>query len=275
LLWQHQRPFCSTEPQQFPIFWIFIDNTQEYQEQTFAMSAGRVISSICFVTAPLAGSLFKNKYHVSQIVVDMVFAAFLGSLLWLTSGSAKFFKVDPRSLRRFWIGTTALSLWYLTTIVDLFLHEGRVSAPYSYLFMGVVIFALKFCAEGFLVSTVYRIVVLHWLQQSRVAKIFLILGEALAPVLVLTAMYAVGSLAARLAVWLQLADGGLRSQFARPQNQFEAVFYSVQFCMSVLSVVAAGITAVANLGHEEYALVSHPLSSHRDILAPLSGTYVG
>lgn len=107
--------------------------------------------------------------------------------------------------------------------------------------MSVPISVLKFCAEGFLVATTYRIVVLHLLQQTRKAKIALLLGEVLNLVLLVTAMYSVGSLIAGQVVWLQLADEKTRKGFAWPQRKFETAFYAVQFCMSFLASIFAGL----------------------------------
>lgn len=134
-----------------------------------------------------------------------------------------------------------VSRWYTLVIIDLFLHEARISSPFNYYFIAVPITLVKFCAEGLLVANAYRIVVLHLLQQSRKAKIALLVGEVLVLVLIVTALYSVGSLVACQIVWLQLADASTRNSFARPQVRFEAAFYIIQFFLSLFAMAFATI----------------------------------
>jgi 4-amino-4-deoxy-L-arabinose transferase-like glycosyltransferase len=205
------------------------------------MAGGKVVSSLSWLSNRLPGSLFKDRYTLGQIVVDIIFAGAVICLFVLTRGPKQIFDVNPQSARGLLIGIVAVVLWYAVTITDLFLHEARISVPYNYFFVDVAISALKFCAEGFFVATTYRLVVLHLQQQMRKAKAVLILGEVLILTLLVTALYSLGSLIARQIVWLQLADEKTRNSFAWPQRKFDAAFYCIQFCMSFLTSVFAGM----------------------------------
>lgn len=220
------------------------------------MAGGKIVSSLSWLPTHLVGSLFKDKYTLGQIVVDIIFAAAIACVLVLTRGSKKIFEVNQRSSKGLLIGIIALLLWYLLTIIDLFLHEARIAVQYNYFFIEVPLAALQFCAEGFLVATTYRIVVLHLLQQTRKAKIALILGEVLNLTLIITALYSIGSLVARQIVWLQLADEKARNGFARPQRRFEAAFYGLQFCMGLLATGFAGLNLWGHYAVGDIASVS-------------------
>lgn len=203
------------------------------------MAGGAVVSSLSWLHTHLLGSLFKDKYTLGQIIVDIIFAVAIAVLFFLTRRPKELFDVNPRSARGLVIGIVTLLLWYFLTVVDLFIHEARISVVYNYFFIDVAITALKFCAEGSLMATAYRIVVLHLLQQSRRAKVALIFGEFLILSLVVTALYSLGSLVARQIVWLQLADETTRNAFSWPQRRFEAAFYGVQFCMGFFTAAFA------------------------------------
>jgi hypothetical protein len=226
------------------------------------MAGGKIVSSVSWLPTHLAGSVFKNKHTVGQIVVDMVFAVAVACLSFLASRPKKIFAVNPESIRGLVGGIIALLLWYLVTIVDLFLHEARTAVSYNYFLVEVPIAALKFAAEGLLTATTYRIVVLHLLQRTRWAKIALVAGEVLSLTLVVTALYSLGSLVARQIVWLQLADEHTRLGFAGPQRKFEAAFYCVQFCMSVAATVLAGLNAwMVHHATGDISAVSHTSQS--------------
>src|ERR1700761_6235706 len=119
------------------------------------MASGRIVSSVSWLPTHLAGSVFKNNHTLGQIVVDMVFAVAVACLSVLASRPKKIFAVNPESIRGLVVGIAALLLWYLITIVDLFLHEARTSVYYNYFLIEVPITALKFCAEGLLTATTY------------------------------------------------------------------------------------------------------------------------
>ncbi|EXJ56123.1 hypothetical protein A1O7_09054 [Cladophialophora yegresii CBS 114405] len=224
------------------------------------MSDGKIVSSLSWLPTRLAGSLFKDKSTLGQIVADIVALGAIICLLIVTTGRKQIFDVNPPSARGLRIGISALILWYALTIIDLFLHEARVSVPYNYFLIDVPISALKLCAEGFLVATTYRIVVLHLQQHIRKAKVALILGEVLILALLATAVYSLGSLMARQIVWLQLADEKMRNSFAWPQRRFEAAFYCIQFCMGFLATVFAGINAwMIHDVHAELTAITHRL----------------
>ncbi|ETI21665.1 hypothetical protein G647_08012 [Cladophialophora carrionii CBS 160.54] len=224
------------------------------------MSDGKIVSSLSWLSTRLAGSLFKDKYTLGQIVADIVSLGAIISLWVVTRGPRQIFDVNPQSARGLLIGISALILWYVVTIIDLFLHEARISVPYNYFFIDVPILALKLCGEGFLVATTYRIVVLHLQQQTRKAKVALVLGEVLILALLVTAMYSLGSLIARQIVWLQLADEKTRNSFAWPQRKLEAAFHCIQFCMGLIATVFAGINAwMIHQAHGKLTAITHRL----------------
>jgi hypothetical protein len=138
--------------------------------------------------------------------------------------------------------------WYVLTIIDLFLHEGRLKATYAYIIFYFFIACFRFAADILILSGTHRVVsmqVYHRLKLPRVPKmpsLWFLFGEFIVVVLAIAALYHVGSLFAHASLWLQVADPSLVGVVERRQDKFDAAFAILTFLFTLFMLAGAGIS---------------------------------
>jgi hypothetical protein len=103
----------------------------------------------------------------------------------------------------------------------------------------------KFTSDIFLVSASHRIVSTQlydcYQVKRSLAKIWLMLGELLVIILVISSLYYLGSLLSNEVLWLEVANDNIVRDIVSRRNLFQLAFFVIQFILTFGTLVVAGL----------------------------------
>jgi hypothetical protein len=114
------------------------------------------------------------------------------------------------------------------SIIDLFLHEGRIKAPYGLLLCEWILAVLKFAADVSILAGAHWVISRQLFGRVKRAKAWLVTGDFLLLVVAAMSLYYLGSLLASQILWLQVGDLDLMNLVTVRRDQFEAAFAILQ-----------------------------------------------
>jgi len=129
--------------------------------------------------------------------------------------------------------------WYILTLIDLFLHENRLKTTYGYILLEWFIAIFKVAADVSIVTGAVRVISGQLFYLVKKAKAWLLVGEFFIIMLMVTALYYLGSLLADEVLWLQVADPDVVGGVTARKNKFETAFVMFQFLLTLMALVEA------------------------------------
>ena len=135
-----------------------------------------------------------------------------------------------------------LRRWYLLTIVDLFLHEGRLKTTYAYIIFYFFIACFRFAADAFILAGTHRIISMQIYHRLKRPVAWHLFGELVVIVFYISALYHVGSLLAEAGLWLQVADPSIIGVVGGRKDKFDATFTIFTFLFTMFMLWEAGMS---------------------------------
>ncbi|OCK81696.1 hypothetical protein K432DRAFT_403557 [Lepidopterella palustris CBS 459.81] len=187
----------------------------------------------------LTGTSFKGNYELARIIIDIIF--FVAIIYAWTRQPAR--EKKRKAYHGIIYSADILLAWYLLTLIDLFLHEARLNATYGYILFYFFIACLKFAADFLILAGTHRVTSGLLFYQIKKAKIWHLVGEFIIIVLMITALYYLGSLLADEILWLQVADSDAIQSVNTRKNKLEAAFVILQFFLTLMTLAATMLSA--------------------------------
>jgi hypothetical protein len=122
-------------------------------------------------------------------------------------------------------------------VIDLFLHEGHIKAPYGFLLYSWFLAILKFAADISLLAGTHWVVSRHLFDRVQRAKAWLLAGDFLILTLLVMALYYLCSLLASQILWLLVGDLDTLNEVSGHRNDFQAAYSAIQMLVTVLIVL--------------------------------------
>lgn len=204
-----------------------------------------MMQGIWSLSTQLVGSSFRDKSAIVRIVFNVIF---IPGIVYVVYAWSK----EPRKKRganpfdAIGYGTSALLLWYILNTIDLFLHESQVTAKYSYILYYFFLACLKFPADILILAGFQRIIFgqlyIHHPKRTPKPAIWLLTGEFLVIVLMILALYYIGSFLTYEVLWLQVADASVVLSVGAKRNKMETAFFVIQFLLTLLTLAAASFS---------------------------------
>ena len=153
---------------------------------------------------------------------------------------------------------------YLLEIIDLFLHEAQIYTTYSYVITDFVFAIPRYIGDvAFLVG-------LHHVVWSEFAQVITpypltwrLSVDGTIMIVVLMAVYAIGSLLANEVYWLQVADYDQIQLLYNRKNSFDTAYVAFQWLLTLAIVVVSmfysyGVSDISRVGDFSYSPDARP-----------------
>ncbi|KAF4631947.1 hypothetical protein G7Y89_g6189 [Cudoniella acicularis] len=176
------------------------------------------MNGIWKLAVQLTGSSFKDSAAIARIVFNVIFIPPLIYVVYTFWNERKNSRTNTRTgYEAVGWGATGLLLYYTIATVDLFLHESQITTTYAYILLTFFLLLIKLPSDILLLLGSHRLIsgqlFIHSLVQKPKPIVWLLVGEFLALVLAILALYYVGSYLAYEVLWLNVADDGLVKGF--------------------------------------------------------------
>lgn len=138
--------------------------------------------------------------------------------------------------------------------MDLFLHEGRLYAAYGYILLYFFITVTKFAADILVLTGTLRVLSCLISQRLDRPLLWIKIGEFQIIILLITALYHLGSYFANEVLWLNVADPDVINDVSSKKDRFEAAFFIIQWLLTLAMLIA--IAAVLYMNPEDDDTIS-------------------
>ncbi|KAH7330474.1 hypothetical protein BKA65DRAFT_59291 [Rhexocercosporidium sp. MPI-PUGE-AT-0058] len=181
----------------------------------------------------LNGDSFKGSALLSRLVINIIF---IPAILWFISRQPR------RTKTQFDLviyGTYILLLWYILTIIDLFLRETETSVKYGYVLLGFFIEGLKVASDTLMIIGTHRILTAHFFQcQNKIQRVKAVIwaytGEFFILVIEIMGLYYLGSLLAHEVLWVGIADTSAVAAVAERKESLQSAFFALQWILALM-----------------------------------------
>ena len=116
-------------------------------------------------------------------------------------------------------------------------------AAYGYILLYFFIAVLRYTADILLLGGAHRIISCRLYIQLNKPLSWILVGEIQILILVLLALYYVGSYVANEVLWLNVADPEIVDDLSNRKDKFEAAFFIIQFIFALFVFVGSLISA--------------------------------
>jgi hypothetical protein len=231
-----------------------------------------MMQGIWNLSTQLVGSSFRDKSALARIVCNVIFIPGIVYVVFAWSKEQRKKRgADPFDAIGY--GASALLLWYILNTIDLFLHESQISAKYSYILYYFFLACLKFPADILILAGSQRIIsgqlYIHHPKRTPKPVIWLLTGEFLVIILMILALYYIGSLLTYEVLWLQVADASVVLSVGTRRNKMETAFFVIQFLLTLLTLAAASFSFWFSKQENPFI----PNQTFRERLSPLTAIF--
>jgi hypothetical protein len=143
--------------------------------------------------------------------------------------------------------TPLASRWFISNIVDLFLHEAKLKTGYGYILYEFFLSSARYATDIFILAGTHQLIsdqlnIQPNNQLRKKAWIWYLTGRLIVLVQIILALYFLGSLFADEALWLQIADPSVIEGVASRKDKFEAAFFIIQFLLTLTMLAGSAIS---------------------------------
>jgi hypothetical protein len=153
--------------------------------------------------------------------------------------------------------TEAFLRWYIFTIVDIFFHETSLRAAYGYIMLYFVITLEKLAADILILTGTLRIFSCLLFRRLRTPLPWIHIGEFLIILLVITALYDLGSYFAHQVLWINIADDDIIADVSSRKDKFEAAFFILQWLLTLSMFIAVTYVVLLLKSEPPVSVCSH------------------
>ncbi|KAG4436979.1 hypothetical protein IFR05_007549 [Cadophora sp. M221] len=184
------------------------------------------------INVHLSGDSFKGSPLLSRLIINIISVPVL---LWAISRQPRKTRTQFDSII---YGTYLLLLWYILTIIDIFLRETQTSVKYGYILFGVFIEGLKVGSDILMIIGAHRVLTAqvyqcHKIQRPK-ARVWLYTGEFFILLIEIMALYYLGSLLAHEVLWLGIANTSAVDAVTGRQDSLQSAFFAFQWILSLM-----------------------------------------
>ncbi|KAF2192228.1 hypothetical protein K469DRAFT_307483 [Zopfia rhizophila CBS 207.26] len=217
---------------------------------------------IVSIPTHLVGTSFKGHYELGRIVIDIIFFVAI-FIAWIRQPA---WHRTTKVYRFVLFSAHVVLAWYIFTLLDLFLHESRLKATYGYILFYFFLAAIKLSADVSLLSGVVRITIQQIYHKIRNAKVCLLVSELFIILLMILALYYIGSFLADEVVWLQVVEPVIAAAITNQENKLETAFVVFQWLLSSMALVGSSLHVLILQEEDNEA----PLYSYLTVVATSS-----